>query len=63
MKLVAGAQDRLCSNCPGGLTKMERLPYTNTWMCPICSGLSYYTAADTSREEWTTATEEEQIEK
>ncbi|HZD35631.1 MAG TPA: hypothetical protein VE130_10535 [Nitrososphaeraceae archaeon] len=42
--------DKLCVQCPGG-TKMVKLRHTSTWMCPICSGLEYYTPKDPGEEE------------
>lgn len=62
MRLVAGPLDKLCKQCPGGLTKMIRLPHTSTWICPICSGLDYYTPT-TETEGDNTEEEEEQEEK
>jgi len=51
MRLVAGPFDKLCTQCPGGVTKMIRLRHTSTWICPICSGLEYYTPKETEEEE------------
>jgi hypothetical protein len=34
---------------------MILLQQTKTWICPECSSLDYFSAADISREEWATA--------
>jgi hypothetical protein len=42
MKLVLNPEEKLCSLCPGGATKMVQIPRTNTWVCSVCSGTDYY---------------------
>jgi NMD protein affecting ribosome stability and mRNA decay len=59
MRLVSGPLDKLCSQCPSKLTKMEQLPSTNTFICPVCSGLAYYIPTETEDEQWMSEEEEE----
>jgi hypothetical protein len=52
VRLIVGTLDKLCTKCPGGVTKMERLPMTNTWMCPVCSGTDWYIPKEAEDEQW-----------